>query len=159
MSTPRVSIGLPVYNGEKYLRAALDCILRQDYADFELVICDNASSDGTEAICREYAARDGRIRYTRNETNIGASGNYKRVFELSRAEFFKWASHDDTFHPSLVRRCMEVFATAPTDTVLVCSRADIIDEAGKRMEVSNDFVRADCRTPQIGRACVGKECA
>ena len=110
MSTPRVSIGLPVYNGEKYLRAALDCILRQDYADFELVICDNASSDGTEAICREYAARDGRIRYTRNETNIGASGNYKRVFELARGEFFKWASHDDTFHPSLVRRCMEVFA-------------------------------------------------
>ena len=147
MSLPRVSIGMPVYNGGNYLRAALDCVLAQDFTDFELVICDNCSTDGTEKICREYAARDGRIRYFRNEKNIGASGNYRRVFELSRAGFFKWASHDDTFHPSLLRRCMEVFATAPADTVLVCSRADIIDEAGKRMEVSNDFVSSVSATP------------
>lgn len=140
MSTPRVSIGLPVYNGEKYLWAALDCILRQDFADFELVICDNASTDATEAICREYAARDGRIRYTRNETNIGASGNYKRVFELSRGEFFKWASHDDEFDPSLVRRCVETFAKSPATVVLVYSRAEIIDEAGAVTDVSADTV-------------------
>lgn len=147
MHVPKVSIGLPVYNGEKYLRAALDCILRQDYVDFEVVICDNASSDGTEAICRDYAARDSRIRYTRNEQNIGASGNYKRVFELSRGEFFKWASHDDEFDPSLVRRCVETFAKSPATVVLVYSGAEIIDEAGVVTDVSADTVDQNAATP------------
>ncbi|MEY4385614.1 MAG: hypothetical protein RLY20_897 [Verrucomicrobiota bacterium] len=138
MSIPRVSIGLPVYNGEKYLRAALNCVLRQDFSNFELIVCDNASTDGTEAICREFAARDARIRYYRNEKNIGATGNYRRVFELARAEFFKWASHDDTFAPTLVRRCLEEFDKAPANTVLVCSRAEIIDDAGQVIDVSAD---------------------
>ena len=84
MNTPRVSIGLPVYNGEKYLRAALDCVVSQEFKDFELILCDNASTDSTEAICREYAARDPRVRYHRNEKNIGATGNYCRVVELAR---------------------------------------------------------------------------
>lgn len=144
MSLPRVSIGLPVYNGEKYLRAALDCVLAQDFTDFELVICDNASTDTTGAICREYAARDARIRYYRNESNIGATGNYRRVFELARAEYFKWASHDDEFAPTMVRKCVEAFAQAPENVVLVHPRAEIIDETGRVMDVSKDCITPGC---------------
>jgi len=114
--------------------------MEQDFTDFELIISDNASTDGTEEICREAAARDPRIRYFRNETNIGATRNYNRVFELSRGEFFKWASHDDEFHPTFLRRCMETFARSPSSTVLVCTKAEIIDAAGVALCVSPDGV-------------------
>ena len=131
MGIPKISIGLPVYNGERYLRLALDCILQQDFTDFEVIISDNASTDSTKEICRDYAARDKRFQYFRNETNIGAAANFNRVFKLARAEFFKWATHDDEFHFSLVRRCLETFEQSPRDTVLVFSRAVIIDETGR----------------------------
>jgi glycosyltransferase involved in cell wall biosynthesis len=94
---PRVSIGLPVFNGEKYLAEALDSILSQTYRDFKLIISDNASTDRTEQICREYAAKDRRIRYYRNEKNIGAPKNFNRVFELSSGKYFRW---DAFTHPS-----------------------------------------------------------
>src|SRR5947207_10432807 len=116
---PKVSIGLPVFNGEKFLAGALNGLLQQEFEDFELIISDNASTDSTEAICRDFATKDRRIRYQRNKTNIGASGNYNRVFELARGDFFKWASHDDECHPSLVRRCLETFDDAPALAVLV----------------------------------------
>jgi glycosyltransferase involved in cell wall biosynthesis len=131
MHVPRVSIGLPVYNGEKYLRSSVESLLAQDYGDFELIISDNASTDATQAICQEFASADPRIRYYRNETNIGASGNYQRVFELSRAELFKWASHDDVHLPGFLRRCVEVFDQAPSTVVLVAPRTEIIDEDGR----------------------------
>ena len=92
---PRISIGMPVYNGEQFLAGALDSVLTQDFEDFELIISDNASEDGTQKICLDYAARDRRIRYYRNEMNIGGSRNHSRVFELSAAEYFKWAHYDD----------------------------------------------------------------
>jgi glycosyltransferase involved in cell wall biosynthesis len=133
MRIPRVSIGLPVYNGEKYLRPAVDSILQQDYTDFELIICDNASTDATPAICQEYAAKDPRIRYSRNTVNIGASGNYNRTFELARGEFFKWAAHDDIHLPRFLSRCLEVFNHAPADVVLVAPRTEIIDAEGRSL--------------------------
>ena len=79
---PRVSIGIPVYNGENYLAEALDSLLRQSFGDFELLISDNASTDRTQEICRAYAARDARIRYVRQDRNIGAGPNHNRVLEL-----------------------------------------------------------------------------
>lgn len=133
---PRVSIGMPVYNGEKYIRMALDSILRQDYANFELIISDNASKDATQDICREYTEKDQRIRYYRNETNIGASGNYNRVFTLAHGEFFKWISHDDECGPSLLSCCLNTFEHASADTVLVCSKAQLIDETGRVLQIS-----------------------
>src|SRR5215212_2547350 len=108
MSVPQVSLGVPVYNGEKYLAEALESLLQQDYADFEIIISDNASTDGTEEICRNFAGRDKRIRYYRNETNIGASPNYNRTFELARGRYFKWCAHDDVCLPAFVRRAAEV---------------------------------------------------
>lgn len=142
---PKVSIGLPVYNGEKYLANAVGSLLKQDFEDFELVISDNASTDNTEAMCREFTAKDRRIRYHRNETNIGATGNYNRVFQLSHGEFFRWASHDDECHPSHVRRCLEAYKDAPPSTVLVFTRAEIIDEQGRVKHLSPDSV--GCSSP------------
>src|SRR3989337_590294 len=105
---PTVSIGLPVFNGEKYLRQALDSILAQTYQDFELIISDNASTDKTQQICREYVKKDSRIRYYRNKRNLGATRNHNRVFELSCGEYFKWASHDDLLAPEFLSRCVSV---------------------------------------------------
>jgi len=144
---PKVSIGLPVYNGEKYLARALQSLLQQDYGDFELIISNNASTDSTEAICQDFVARDKRVRYFRNETNIGATGNYNRVFQLSRTEFFKWASHDDECHPSFVRRCLEQYDDAPASTVLVFSKSEIIDELGQVKYISPDLISSSSRSP------------
>ena len=129
-STPKVSIGLPVYNGEKYLASALDSVLKQDFADFELIISDNASTDGTGEICKAYAARDPRILYYRNEVNIGSAPNYEKVFRLARGEFFKWHAHDDLLLPGFLSRCFEVIDAAPLSVVLVYPRCEIIDERG-----------------------------
>jgi glycosyltransferase involved in cell wall biosynthesis len=93
--TPRLSIGLPVRNGEQYLAEALDALLGQSYGDFELIISDNASTDGTEAICRRDAGTDRRIRYIRQQRNIGRAGSHNMVFMRSRGELFKWASDDE----------------------------------------------------------------
>ena len=126
---PRVSIGLPVFNGEKYLQGALDSILAQTYRDFELVISDNGSTDATERICRDYAARDRRIRYHRLGKNIGLVGNFERVFKESRGEYFRWAAADDIIAPENVQRCLDVMDRY-ADVVLCYPKARIIDEHG-----------------------------
>src|SRR5688500_7627492 len=91
---PLLSIALPVYNGERYLRETLDSLLNQSFADYELVIVDNASTDATEAIAREYADGDGRITYHRNPENVGAARNFNAAFEMTSGRYFKWAAHD-----------------------------------------------------------------
>jgi glycosyltransferase involved in cell wall biosynthesis len=127
---PRVSVGLPVFNGEDYLAEALDSILAQIYSDFELIISDNASTDRTQEICRAYAAKDPRIRYYRNEQNLGAAKNYNRVFDLSSGEYFKWVAHDDLCAPEFLERCIEVLDHEPT-VVLCYPRTDLIDARGE----------------------------
>ncbi len=92
---PVISIGMPVYNGARYIREALDSLLGQTFTDFELIISDNASIDNTEAICREYAAKDQRIRYIRQSQNLGASANFKFVLDEALGEYFMWAAYDD----------------------------------------------------------------
>jgi glycosyltransferase involved in cell wall biosynthesis len=103
---PRVSIGLPVYNGERFLGEAIESILAQTYRDFELIISDNASTDRTEEISRGYAAQDTRIRYVRNKMNLGVALNFNQAFHLSSSEFFKWAAHDDLHEPDFLFRCV-----------------------------------------------------
>ncbi len=92
---PKVSIGMPVYNGEKFIREALDSLIVQTFTDFEIIISDNASTDGTEAICLEYAARDSRIRYERKSENRGAPANFLFVLDEAVGEYFMWAAYDD----------------------------------------------------------------
>jgi glycosyltransferase involved in cell wall biosynthesis len=149
MSCPKVSIGMPVYNGAEYLRKSVDSILAQDFEDFELIISDNASTDQTQSICRERAKADARIRYFRNESNLGASRNYNRVFELARGTYFKWAAHDDECRPSLVRRCVELLERAPAQVVMVYPLGEMIDERGNTLYSPLD--RTDVREPEPHR--------
>jgi glycosyltransferase involved in cell wall biosynthesis len=135
--SPRISIGLPVYNGERYLETALDSLLRQTCTDFELIISDNASSDGTEAICRRYAHRDPRVLYHRSERNRGASWNHNRVVELARAPYFKWAAHDDVCAPEFLERCAGVLDGHPA-VILCYPQTLLIDESGQRFGACAD---------------------
>jgi glycosyltransferase involved in cell wall biosynthesis len=128
--TPRVSIGVPVFNGELYLKEALDSIIAQTYQDFELIISDNASTDATGKICETYAAKDRRVAYYRNKTNLGGFRNHNRVVELSSGEYFMWAHHDDRRAPEYVERCVRVLDENPS-VVLCHSKTRIIDEKGE----------------------------
>jgi glycosyltransferase involved in cell wall biosynthesis len=106
-SKPLVSIGVPVYNGEQFIRQALDSVLGQTYKNLEVIISDNASTDNTGAICLEYAARDRRIQYHRNAVNLGVIANFRRTFELSSGDYFMWACADDIRPATAVENCLE----------------------------------------------------
>jgi glycosyltransferase involved in cell wall biosynthesis len=127
---PRLTIGLPVYNGGRYLRDALDSLLAQTFCNFVLVISDNASTDDTQAICEEYARHDDRIRYLRQTENRGASWNFRHVFEYAQTEYFKWSCHDDVCLPEFVERCIEVLDRDPGIS-LCFSKSSLIDEFGQ----------------------------
>jgi glycosyltransferase involved in cell wall biosynthesis len=127
---PRLTIGLPVYNGEQYLSESLDALLGQTYSEYELIISDNASTDATEEVCRDYAARDSRIRYLRQPANIGACPNHNFTVHEARGELFKWASHDDLYARDLVGRCIEALDERP-DIVLAHAWQAIIDSDGR----------------------------
>ena len=128
-SLPRLSIGLPVYNGERFLGEALDSLLGQTYEDFELIISDNASTDGTADICLRYAEQDSRIRYVRQPRNIGLIPNHDFVMEEARGELFKCAAYDDLYGRELLERCVEALDADP-DAVLAHSWSVMIDESG-----------------------------
>jgi glycosyltransferase involved in cell wall biosynthesis len=128
-TNPKVTIGVPVYNGEKYLAAALDTLLAQSFEDFELIISDNASTDRTEEIARAYAARDGRVHYERSLTNRGCAWNHNQVFALARGRYFRWAAHDDLSAPTLLARTVELLDERP-DVVWCHARSSHIDAAG-----------------------------
>lgn len=117
LPVPLVSIGLPVFNGAKSLAKALDSLLAQDYANLEIIISDNGSTDATPQICRLYEAKDHRVRYHRSEVNRGSIWNFNRVFELSSGEYFMWAAHDDCRGASFVSACVSAMEQRP-DAVL-----------------------------------------
>jgi glycosyltransferase involved in cell wall biosynthesis len=142
--SPRVTIGLPIYNGEQLLPQALESLLTQDFDDFEVVISDNASVDGTPELCAAYAAKDPRIRYVRNERNLGSIPNFNKLVGLARGEYFKWAAHDDWCEPQFVRRAVEVLDADP-GVVLCHAKATRVDEDGHTMVVDLDPL--DVRSP------------
>jgi len=125
---PRVGVGLPVYNGERYLAGALDALLGQTWSDFILFIGDNASTDGTEDIARHYAARDSRVRYHRHRTNIGAPRNFNYLFEQSGTAYFRWQAADDLVLPEYTARCVEVLDSDPGAVLAYCGTIDIDGE-------------------------------
>jgi glycosyltransferase involved in cell wall biosynthesis len=143
MNSPKVSIGLPVFNGANYLRRSVQSLLAQTCENFELIISDNASTDETEGICRELARGDARIQYHRNETNIGAARNYNQVFHLARGKYFKWAAHDDECHPAMVQRCVEVLERSPAAVTMVYPLGELIDEQGRTLRRPLD--RIECK--------------
>jgi glycosyltransferase involved in cell wall biosynthesis len=127
---PLVSIGMPVYNGERYMRRALDSLLAQDHRNLELVISENGSADGTPAICREYAARDARVRVHTQPQHVSAIENFKTALELARGEYFMWAAHDDYWYPAFVRKAVDELERHP-DAGVAMSAIDVVRENGE----------------------------
>jgi glycosyltransferase involved in cell wall biosynthesis len=134
-----VSIGMPVYNEERYIEQALQSLLSQSVEDFELIISDNASTDRTGEICLAYAAKDPRVRYYRMETNLGAIANFSRVFQLSSAPYFFWASGHDIRHKSFIARCVEILEQ-DTSVVLCYSGARWLEPDGRLGDVMSGHV-------------------
>ncbi len=126
---PRVTIGMPVYNGAEFLDEAIESILKQTFDDFELVISDNASTDATEEICRSFAERDHRVRYFRQEKNLGAAPNHNFTVHQARGAYFKWSAHDDVMEPEWLERCVEILDRYP-EVRLAWPRTTRIDENG-----------------------------
>ncbi len=144
-SAPRLTIGLPVYNGERYLPTALDSLLGQTFGDFTLLLLDNASTDGTQDICERYRARDARIAYHRHAQNIGAVRSWYRTLDMAATPYFKWAADDDEYEPEFLARCLDVLER--DESVVTCySRMQAIDEHGRRgrcFEVTIDTASPD----------------
>ena len=134
---PRVGIGLPVYNGQRYVGEALESLLSQTFSDFEIVICDNASTDATQEICRAYAEKDSRIRYVRNERNIGVAKNFNATFSRSNAPYFKWAACDDLIAPDLLGRCVTVLDADP-GVILAYAKAQFVGPLGEKLSKYED---------------------
>ncbi len=150
-SMPVLSVGMPVYNGDKWIEHSIDSILGQSMSDFELIISDNASTDNTEAICRAIAERDPRVRYYRNTVNIGIYPNFNRVFELATSKYFKWAADSDICLDGHFEKCVAVLDTRP-DVVLVYPRTYFLlkgpDGEEIRIEYFDDFHLQD-ESPSI----------
>lgn len=127
---PRVSIGLPVFNGENFLERAMDSILAQTFEDMEVILCDNASTDRTQELCQDYASKDSRVEFHASERNRGAAWNFNRAFHLARGEFFKWAAHDDFLDPTFVESCESALTLNP-QLILCHSRSHELDEGGE----------------------------
>ena len=133
MNEPLVSVGVPAFNGEPYVEETLDCILGQTYSNLEILISDNASCDRTGEICRRFAETDPRVRYRRNERNLGAAANYNQVFRMASGKYFKWAAVDDLLSSDFIERCVEVLETRD-DAVLCYPKTTIIDEEGRKLK-------------------------
>lgn len=125
-AVPPLTIGLPVYNGEQYLARSVDAVLGQTFGDFELILCSNASTDGTDEICHAYEREDERVRFIRQPRNIGAAPNHMFLVAEARAPLFKWASGDDLYARTLLERCVDALADAP-EAVLAHSWTAAID--------------------------------
>jgi glycosyltransferase involved in cell wall biosynthesis len=137
--TARVTIGLPCYNSERYIRQSIESLLAQTYTNFLLVISDNASTDSTAAICQEYASRDVRVRYNRNPVNIGNPSNFNRVVELTTTPFLKWSTSDDYWAPTMLERAMEVMERDPS-VALCYPAAYLVNAQGGEMQPYDDVL-------------------
>jgi glycosyltransferase involved in cell wall biosynthesis len=142
MGAPPLTIGLPVYNGERFLRDSLDSILGQTFGDFALVVSDNASTDGSAEIVREYAERDQRIVLLCNDRNRGAAWNYNNAFAHCRSPYFKWAAADDMLAPTCVERSLAVLEASPPTVALVYPVTQVIDGQGSVVGTIEDRLAA-----------------
>ncbi len=147
-SSPMLTVGMPVYNAERFIAQALDSFLGQTFGDFELIISDNASTDRTEEICREYAARDPRIRYLRNEKNMGAGWNFRRVYLLATGKYYKQAAHDDFLEPTFLEECVAALEADP-ELVLAHTRTKMVSSAGDLLEYYDSELRFDSPDPLV----------
>lgn len=133
----KVSLGMPVYNGENYLAQAIESVLKQTYSNWELIIVDNCSTDATSKISLNYSQLDSRIQYIKNPTNIGAAPNFRKALTLATGTYFKWIAHDDLYHENWIQVCVEALNKDP-QIVLAYTKTIIIDDAGKKLQSYSD---------------------
>jgi len=147
-TTPYVSVAIPVYNGENFVAEAIESVLGQTWSDLELVICDNGSTDRTEDICKTFAARDSRVRYYRNDTNIGIVKNFNRALALASpsSKYFKFAPHDDYYDPTFLEQCVAALDEDPT-AVLCNARISIVNERRDVVKRNDVELKADMLEP------------
>jgi glycosyltransferase involved in cell wall biosynthesis len=143
---PRVTVGLAVYNGERFLAEALTSLVEQDYDDLEIVVADNASTDGTIEICEDFAARDPRVRLVRSAENRGISWNHNRLVNEARGEYFKWAACDDRYKPTFVSACVDVLDRHPDVMICYTNTVDI-DADGRQIKAWPATNRASTEDP------------
>ena len=144
---PLVSVGIPVFNGEAFLEDAIRSVLGQTLEDLELILCDNASTDRTAEICRDYAARDPRVRYFRNARNLGAAANYNLAFSHARGPYFKWLAHDDRMLGSFLAKTCRVLEER-SDAVLCNTVVSYIDSTGAQLGLYDSMLSgADASSP------------
>ena len=142
---PRITVGIPIYNGADWIGETAASLLGQTFSDLEVVICDNASQDNTREVCLALAERDPRVRYFRNERNLGAPQNFNRCLDYARGEYFKWNSASDLCLPTLLERCIEALESAP-DAVLAYSRTQLLWDDG-RLENTDDDMELNAERP------------
>jgi len=143
---PKITLGLLVYNGERYLGQTIDSLLSQTYGDFELLVSDNASTDGTEGICRSYAAQDRRISYIRQRENIGAMGNFNYLASRATTDYFKWCAADDLIAPNFLATCIEFLESQPNFVLCQSSTRTIgFDDS----ELPNDIIKPSGASERI----------
>lgn len=147
-SAPEVSVGMPVYNGERFVAQAIDSILAQTFTDFELILSDNASTDGTARICQELAQRDSRIRYIRQPRNMGAVSNWDFVAHAARGKFFKWASANDYWDRTMLAKCVEVLRREPA-VVLCYGRTCLVDNRGNSLGLYGHDLAVEDERPSV----------
>lgn len=145
----RVQIALPVFNGENYLTEAIESVLHQTYEEFQLLVFDNSSTDGTESIGRKYAALDRRVQYTRREKNLGAGPNFNLAFEDSSAEYFKWLAHDDLLMPRYLESAVHAL-DEDRDAMLFQSATRFVDADGNTIGAT-ESVCPDLMNPSVSK--------
>lgn len=140
--TPKVTIGLPVYNGADRMRPAIESVLAQTCGDLELLVSDNCSTDDTADICRSYARADRRVVYTRTDVNVGAAANFSRLADLARGTYFKWICHDDWMSPAFVETCLPLAESGP-DVITVAPTVEVVDDTGHVLQHASTYVTPD----------------
>jgi glycosyltransferase involved in cell wall biosynthesis len=151
----QVSIGVPVFNGERFLARTLTSLLDQTLVDIEVVVSDNASTDGTREICADFARRDPRVRYVRQPVNVGAARNWNMVVHEAQGEFFKWSSASDIIPRQALERCVDVLRSDP-ETVLCYGRTQFIDDQEQPLEQTDDSdidVSDELASARFARVC------
>lgn len=134
---PRLSVGMPAYNSASWIEASISSILSQTLTDFELIVSDNASTDGTYEICERIARTDRRVRLLRNPINIGANRNYCTVLDAARAKYFKWAASSDWCAPTFLEKCVAALERDP-DAVLASPRTAFFEHSIEHAQLSTE---------------------
>lgn len=147
MTSPTVSVAIPVYNGERFLGEAIESVLEQSFTDFELLVLDNCSTDATREIAERLARQDDRVRFLLNETNIGAAGNFNRAFEEARGTYFAWLASDDWWEADFLEECVRALDADP-QVVLAFPMVRVVDDDDRELELVSDLDPLDSPRPE-----------